>query len=213
MPRSSASRSSQPVPSVGRPRRFDDETERRLLIDAAIRVIERNDYADMSLDGVLAEAGLSTRAFYRHFNSKEALLESFTIQEAQSVARSLSRVVANAPDPLAAVHAWIERFLDVFYEPRRARRAALLSSAAARLSGPSAAAMTQMRAIVCQPLIEALRAGHEAGVLTSPRPEIDAYTIHNLATPHHDENDNILDRSATMAHIMRFAGPAIGLTP
>ncbi len=198
------------TPIVGRPRRFDDETERRILIDAAIRVIERNDYAEISLDELLAEAGLSTRAFYRHFSSKEALLETFMLREAESVGRSLGRVVASASDPLAAVEAWLERFLDVFYVPRRARRAALLASAAARASGPSAAVLTQMATIVCSPLVDALRSGHEAGVLYSPRPEADALSIHALVGASNAASDGSeQSRAAIKSHVLRFAWPAL----
>lgn len=63
------SKSNVTRPTVGRPRRFDDKTERRMLIDAAIRVMGRNKDVSIPLDGVLSEAGLSTRGFYRHFES------------------------------------------------------------------------------------------------------------------------------------------------
>jgi AcrR family transcriptional regulator len=197
---------------VGRPRRFDDETERKLLIDAAIRVMEHNGYAAMSVSDVLNEAGLSTRAFYRHFESKEALLETFMLREAESVSRSLRRVVDGATDPRGAVEAWLERFLDVFYEPRRAQRVALLSSAAARASGPSAAVISEMRRLACLPLVEALRAGHEAGVLYSPYPEADAYSIHSLVVSSREGlGPESADRATARAHVVRFAWPALRL--
>jgi AcrR family transcriptional regulator len=199
-------------PVVGRPRRFDDETERGLLIDAAIRVMERNGYSEMSVGDVLAEAGVSTRAFYRHFESKEALLETFMLREAVSVGRSLARVVAAAPDPVAAVEAWLERFLDVFFVPRRAQWATLLSSAAARASRPSAEMMTEMRRIACGPLIQALRQGHKAGLFDSPTPEADAYSIHALVVARLDaKEDGEPDRGAARDHVLRFAWRALGL--
>jgi AcrR family transcriptional regulator len=166
----------------------------------------------MSVSDVLNEAGLSTRAFYRHFESKEALLETFMLREAESVSRSLQRVVAAACDPRAAVEAWLERFLDVFYEPRRAQRVALLSSAAARASGPSAAMISEMRRLVCLPLVDALRIGHDTGVLYSPVPEADAYSIHSLVVASRDgQGLEKADRAATRAHVVRFAWPALGL--
>lgn len=198
--------------TVGRPRRFDDETERKLLIDAAMRVMERNGFSAMSVNDVLEEAGMSTRAFYRHFDSKEALLESFMLREAEAVGRSLSRIVAAAPDPVAAVDAWLERFLDVFYEPRRARRTALLASATARGTGPSSDVLRQMRQAICRSLVDALQAGTEAGVLRSPTPEADAYSIHALVTSKHEAEDGrVPDRDMTKAHVLRFAAPALGL--
>ncbi|MGO8861872.1 MAG: TetR/AcrR family transcriptional regulator [Acidimicrobiales bacterium] len=210
--RSSSPKAIEAAPVVGRPRKFDDRTERRRLIEAAIRVMERNDYSEMSVGDVLAEAGLSTRAFYRHYDSKEALLETFLLDEAESVGQALGRVVAAADDPVSAVEAWLERFLDVFYEPRRARRAAMLAAAAARASGPSAEMMARMREIACRPLVEALREGHDAGVLRSPRPEADAYSIHSLVIASMDAADNGgVDRAGTKAHVMRYAWPALHL--
>jgi AcrR family transcriptional regulator len=183
-----------------------------MLVDAAIRVMSDTDDAPLSVADVLTEAGLSTRAFYRHFDSKEALVETLMLRESVSVGRSLARVVAQAPDPVAAVDAWLERFLDVFYEPRRARRAALLSSAAYRESRPSAQMMQEMRRISCAPLVDALRAGHEAGLLHSPTPEADAYSIYNLVTASVDASDvGESDRERTRAHVERFAWPALGL--
>ncbi len=199
-------------PVVGRPRRFDDDTERRLLVEAAIRVLERNAYSDIAVGDVLAEAGLSTRSFYRHFDSKEALLETFLLLEGESVGRSLGRAVACAEGPVAAVEAWLERFLDVFYEPRRAKRAALLAAAASRASGPSAEMVARLRQIACRPLVDALRAGHAAGVLYSPRPEADAYSIHALVTASNGASDSCAtERGEARAHVVRFAWPALRL--
>jgi AcrR family transcriptional regulator len=205
-------RKSTETTQVGRPRRFDDETERRLLVEAAIRVMERNDYSDMSVGEILAEAGLSTRAFYRHYDSKEALLETFLLHEAESVGRSLARVVAAAEDPAQAVEAWLERFLDVFFVPRRARRAAMLAAAATRSSGPSAEMMIRLREIACRPLVGALRAGNASGVLHSPRPEADAYSIHDLVVASmHASDSGDLNRAETKAHVVRYAWPALRL--
>ena len=181
-----------------------------MLVSAAIRLLARTD--SLSVGDVLTEAGLSTRAFYRHFDSKEALLETLMLREAVSVGRSLEQVVAQAPDPVAAVEAWLDRFLDVFYEPRRAARAALLSSAAFRVSRPSAEMMSEMRRMSCAPLIEALRAGHAAGVLYSPTPEADGYSIYNFVNASREASEvGETDRATTMAHVVRFAWPALRL--
>jgi AcrR family transcriptional regulator len=197
------------TPSVGRPRRYDDATERAMLVDAAVRVVERT--GSVSVADVLSDAGLSTRAFYRHFDSKEALLETLMLREAEAVGASLARVVARAPDPVAAVSAWLERFLDVFYDPRRAARAAQLSSAAFVVSRPSAEMIHEMRRMSSAPLAEALRAGHASGVLHSPTPEADARSVYDLVNAGHDAGDTGADRAATRAHVVRFAWPALRL--
>ena len=198
--------------AVGRPRLFEDATERRMLIDAAIAVMGRKGYAEMSVSDVLAESGLSTRAFYRHFESKASLLDALMLREATSVGRALARVVASAPDPVAAVEAWVERFLDVFYQPRRAERAALFTAAEASASRSSDTLRREMRQISCGPLIDALRAGHKAGVLVSPTPELDAFSIHDLISLcFHSWDEDRPARNEVRHHMTRFAWPALGL--
>ena len=63
------------APRRGRPRRFSSHTERQLLLDASVRVMSANGYDGTSVNDILEEAGLSTRAFYRQFDSKHALFD------------------------------------------------------------------------------------------------------------------------------------------
>src|SRR5687767_623901 len=104
------------APRTGPSRRFDPETERRLLLDAGMRVMARNGLAATTVSEVLAEAGLSTRAFYRHFATSQSLLHELLERELASVERRLVKAVADADDPIAAVDAWIAVFVSVFYE-------------------------------------------------------------------------------------------------
>ena len=61
----------------GRPRRFDSEIEAQLILDAGLAVIRRNGYADATVSEILEEAAISSRAFYRHFPSKDELALAF----------------------------------------------------------------------------------------------------------------------------------------
>ena len=76
-----------PAPSrTGRPRRFESEDELRILLDAAMEVMGRNGYVDASVADILREANLSTRSFYRHFESKDQLLCALYRHEAENAA-------------------------------------------------------------------------------------------------------------------------------
>jgi len=184
-----------------------------MLIDAAIRVVGRSVDGSLSVNDVLAEASLSTRAFYRHFESKEALVDTLLLREAEGVGRALEQAVASAPDPVAAVDAWLEGLLDVFYEARRVKRARQLYAAATdRERWLSERVTFEMRRMSCAPLIGALRAGDEQGLLRSPTPEADAASIYELALQHREALGRTADRAATRAHVVRFAWPALGLT-
>jgi hypothetical protein len=82
-----------------------------------------------------------------------------------------------------------------------------------RASYPLADELRERRRIFCRPLIEALRQAHQAGVVHSPTPESDAYSVFALVTAATDQHDpQFRDRMAAWAHIVRFAWPAFGLT-
>jgi AcrR family transcriptional regulator len=191
---------------------FEDGTERQMLIDAADQIMTLKGYKRMSVIDVLQETGLSTRAFYRHFDSKADLLEALRLRENASIGRSLARVVASAPNPVAGIEAWLDRYLDLFYEPRLAERTALLSTEETRASTYSESLRHEMRRSTCASLVEALRAGHERGVLVSANPEADAYSIFALVGACHSAGiGEVPDRSVVRAHVIRFAWPALGL--
>jgi len=202
------------VPSVsakmGRPRLFDDDTERRMVMDAAVRVMVRNGYASMSVADVLAEANLTTSSFYRHFASKDALAEALVRRDTRSARRSLDRAIEHAADPLAALDAWLEAVLDLFYEPGRAERTMVLSASDVMSSHRMPSVAEEMRWVLAEPVSDVLRAGHAAGVLHSPHPEADAVTLFSIVSSAAISARGWLStRKATKSHVLRFIGPAL----
>jgi AcrR family transcriptional regulator len=181
-------------------------------MDAAIRLMAERGFGEMSVIDVLAETGLSTRGFYRHFDSKEALLLALVRREAESVARAMARAIANAAGPAEAVEAWLERLLDTFFVPRQAARSALFTTPAALASPSMTEGLAEIRWVLSRPVAKALRAGHEAGVLVSPNPEADALSIFAVVgatarAPH----AKLRNRGSVKAQVVRFAWPALGL--
>lgn len=199
-------------PKIGRPRHFAPEVERAMLLDAAMRVLTKRAYDATSVNDILTEAGLSTRAFYRHFAAKRELLEALSERECERVAKALRRAVAEADDPIAAIDAWLECFLDVYYEPKRAARVAVFTSASVRASYSEPSAAEAMRDLFCKPLIQALRAGHKSGLFHSPDPQEDARSIYALVSNvTHRGQARARNRSAARAQVLRFVRPALGL--
>jgi AcrR family transcriptional regulator len=198
------------LPRIGRPRRFEPETERRLLLDAGMQVIARSGFAPTTVNEVLSEAGLSTRAFYRHFPTSQALVRALLEREVASSARWLEHATSNAGDSIAAVEAWIDACLDLFYEPRRAARAALLQSPS---FAPSLQELPDVTGRFCKPLEQALLAGHKAGVLSSPSPRDDAESVYGLIVASAGKlRRRRATRAAAKAQVVRFAWPALGLS-
>ena len=106
--------------------------ERENILKAAYRLIGRSPDSTVQVAEILEAASLSTRAFYRHFRSKDELIITMYRTAAERVAVELSDVVAGADGPRAALEAWISHQLAVVYDPRRARQALVLSSPEAR---------------------------------------------------------------------------------
>src|SRR5580700_2287085 len=117
-----------PAPRAGRPRRFEAEDELRLLLDAALVVMERNGYADAAVADILREANLSTRSFYRHFESKDQLLCALCRREAEGALVRLEAKVGTAESPRAALDAWIDEILSFGHQRTKAMRVSVLSS-------------------------------------------------------------------------------------
>lgn len=206
----------QEATRLGRPRRFDSDTERQLLMQAAVEVMTSRNYLEASVGDVLAVAGVSTRSFYRHFESKEALLIAVMRRDAEAVGDLLDRAVADAPDPPSAVQAWLDCYLSCFYEPRQARRTTLYASPAASGSPAVMAEHAALYEILVRSLTKALRAGHRTGRLYSPKPHDDAQTILGLVSSSVFEGNDPKKRrkrKSARERIMRFAWPAIGLNP
>jgi len=116
-----------PSTRAGRPRRFEAQDELRLLLDAALAVMERNGYVDAAVADILREADLSTRSFYRHFESKDQLLCALYRREAEAAAMRLQAKVQAAPNPRAALDAWIDEILSFGHHRAKAARVAVLT--------------------------------------------------------------------------------------
>jgi AcrR family transcriptional regulator len=83
-----------------------DEVAR--LVDATYRVVERTGRTDPTIRDILREAGLSTQAFYRHFDSKDGLLVAVLDDGRRQLLDYLAHQMAKATSPADAVRAWIE---------------------------------------------------------------------------------------------------------
>ena len=200
----------------GRPRRFDSEIEAQLILDAGLAVIRRNGYADATVSEILEEAAISSRAFYRHFPSKDALLMALVSRDAELVVDQLDRAADGAPTATEAIYVWLDGYLEIFFEPRRAARAALMSSEAARRAEGYDELIARVQDRLSLPLARALRQGNDSGELSSPDPEFDAYVILALcgaATGATALSKTASDLAQARSLVLRFIEPAIGLSP
>jgi len=197
----------------GRPRRFSEEEEIRLLLDAATAVMRRNAYEAATVQDILDEAGLSSRAFYRHFQSKDDLVRALLRREAEAAARSIEGRVSAAGSPREGLEEWLDALLGFAFDARRARRVGMLRSEVGRKASGYPEEQRYARELTMAPLVAVLGAGQRDGSFPRAVPEHDAMTIHAMTS---DLWQSILDghvsmtRQEALDHLLRFALPALG---
>jgi AcrR family transcriptional regulator len=94
---------------AGRRARYGEEMRR--IVDVTFTLIERTGSLDPSMREILAEAGLSTQAFYRYFSSKDELMLALLDEGRGRLVGTLQRRMARATGAAEQVRAWIEGVL------------------------------------------------------------------------------------------------------
>jgi AcrR family transcriptional regulator len=163
--------------SPGRPRRFEAAEEIELIFKAAFEVMRRNDYQEVTVADILAEAGMSTRSFYRHFGSKDELLCAMYRRDAERAAERLNARVQRAGSPREALEAWIDEILSFGFDRARARRAAVLGSPGAMRAEGSREEARHAVDLLTTPLLSILELGRDDGTFSQSNPTSDARMI------------------------------------
>ncbi|WP_394821708.1 TetR/AcrR family transcriptional regulator [Pendulispora albinea] len=95
-----------------RPDAYHHGDLRRALIDAALRTLTRHGVEELSLRALARDLGVSPRAPYRHFATKEELLAAVAVSGFRASASfTEERLVAAGPDPLARLRAVGEAYV------------------------------------------------------------------------------------------------------
>jgi AcrR family transcriptional regulator len=205
-----------PAARAGRPRRFEAEDELRLLLDAGFVVMERNGYTDAAVADILREANLSTRSFYRHFESKDQLLCALYRRDADAAAARLQAKVDAAPTPRAGLDAWIDEILSFRHHRVRAARLAVLGSPGAMKVQGYAAETRRASTLLMAPLTALLAAGAADGTFPLADPAADAPLIQSAvwaAAGFAFMGDTTPSRADAARHVRSFCERALGVVP
>src|ERR1700733_2295246 len=90
--------------------RADAERNRARLLDAA-RAAFASGQATVSLDQVARDAGVGIGTLYRHFPTREALVEALYRKELDDLCASAAALLSTQSSE-AALRAWLDRFAD-----------------------------------------------------------------------------------------------------
>jgi AcrR family transcriptional regulator len=201
-----------------RPRRkklAPDPDVRRAIVDAASKSVREQGVRGLSVAAVLERAQLSTRAFYRHFDSKDQLVAAVFLEMTRTEALRLRTKMAEATDPIQAVAAWIDGRLDLAFDEdiKLELRQVSLEAQSKVFSSPDM--VTPGYGAILEPLIEQLQRGLELGVFKDIVPLIAAKSIHGVvwAGTQRQWAINRWHRDEVRERAVRFCLRGLGVAP
>lgn len=154
-----------------------DPKVRKAIVTAATQVVREDGVRGLSVAQVLTRAGLGTRAFYRHFDSKDQLVAAVFLDMARAETRRLRRRMAAGTDPVAGVVAWIDGRLDLAFSDRVKSDLRQMSLEAQSQMFAAPEVIGAAYAEILTPLVEQLERGIKLGSFTDVDPAAHALSI------------------------------------
>ena len=161
-------------------RRESARNEVERLIRAAFAMIEKTGGLDPKVSDILAEAGLSNQAFYRHFRSKHELLVAVLDKGIRGLADYLAARMTAAPDPVVAVREWVRGMAAQAQDPTSAQASRPFALARGRLAETFPSEVARSREQLTTPLRAALAGALASGELPAVEPTQDAELLYHL---------------------------------
>jgi AcrR family transcriptional regulator len=157
-----------------------DPDTRRAILAAASESLREQGVQGLSIAAVLQRAELSTRAFYRHFESKDQLVSAVFLEMARTEKRRLRRRMAAAGGPVEAVAAWIDGRLDLAFSESIKSDLRHMSLEAQSQSFASPELIQPAYAEMLEPLIDQIQRGLEQGAFHDVDPMSGAQSIQGV---------------------------------
>ena len=145
------------APIHDKPLRKDAQRNREKLLAAAVELFAERG-TDGSLEEVAKRAGVGIGTLYRHFPTRDALVEAAYRNEVAQLRAAADELLAELP-PDRALEAWVRRFVE-YGTAKRGMRDALQS-----IAGAGSDLFADTRGQVTEAVAVLLRAGAEAGTL------------------------------------------------
>ncbi len=152
--------------------------DRQGIIDAAYSCLFEPHSGPVPVAAVLDRAGLSTRAFYRHFASKDELFLAMLRQEADALADRLDRIADEFPgEPRKQLTAWVEMMFALAYEPQLRMHLTVIDSDEVRAAKGYRETRERLHADRERSLERILARGRDDGSFPLTDPQRDAVAI------------------------------------
>ncbi|WP_234816118.1 TetR/AcrR family transcriptional regulator [Mycolicibacterium agri] len=187
--------------------------DRQDIIDAAYGCLSEPHSGAIPVAAILERAGLSTRAFYRHFTSKDELFLAMLCQEADALADRLDSIPEEAPGhPVKQLTAWIEVMFELAQDPQLRTHLSVIDSDEVRAAKGYRETRERLHADRARSLEQILACGRDNGVFPLADPQRDAMAIsavvsRSLTVSAPGGADEL---EAARAHVLDFALRALG---
>ncbi|MEW9534322.1 TetR/AcrR family transcriptional regulator [Microbispora sp. NPDC049125] len=142
-----------------RPLRADAQRNRDRLLDSAVRAFSQEG-PEVTLDSIAKDAGVGIGTLYRHFPTREALIEAAYRNELARLCDSTAELLQALP-PDEAFRAWMDRFVD--YMTTKRGMADALRAVIASGGNPYAHSRDRLTGVITT----LIRAGAAAGTVRS----------------------------------------------
>jgi AcrR family transcriptional regulator len=190
--------------------------DRGCIIEAAYGCLSEPHSGPIPIAAILHRAGVSTRAFYRHFGSKDELFLAMLRQESDSLAKRLDQIVEQAPgSPIDQLKAWIAQMFGWVHDVQTRIHLTVIDSDEVRAAKGYRELRERLHADRERSLVEILRRGRDDGSFPLANPERDAEAISavvsRVMTGMSPDDVQQLDRA--LARVLDFALRALGADP
>ena len=187
--------------------------DRQGIIDAAYGCLSQPHSGPIPVAAILDRAGLSTRAFYRHFASKDELFLAMLRQEADELAIRLDRIADELPgDSVERLKAWIEMMFVLAHDAELRMHLTVIDSDEVRAAKGYREMRERLHADRERSLERVLQRGLDDGSFPLAQPHSDAVAIGaivsrelTISSPGGDE-----DLQHARARVLDFALRALG---
>ncbi|MGW0159137.1 TetR/AcrR family transcriptional regulator [Mycobacterium sp. NPDC003323] len=157
--------------------------ERDSIVEATFACLAEPHEGPVPVSAILARAGVSSRAFYRYFQSKDDLFLAMLDQVTQRLAARLDEIAGTAaPDPVAQLNAWLDQMFTLASDHTLHRYLAVLDCDEMRSAKGYRQARELSRSRRESSLAAILAAGRADGSFPLTDPESDAIAIAALVS-------------------------------
>lgn len=155
-----------------------NDDDRGCIIDAAYSCLSEPHSGPIPVAAILQRAGVSTRAFYRHFGSKDELFLAMLRQESDALAERLDRIVDEVSgDSIDQLKAWIQGMFGWMHDAEMRMHLTVIDSDEVRAAKGYRETRERAHADRERSLVEILRRGRADGSFPNADPERDAVAI------------------------------------